>query len=403
MLLCFCLLLPIMLAGVNYQTHKVRKGDTLYALSRQYKVSVDEIKELNNMSGNNLSIGQVLKIKAQTVTSPAVIEPKKPAQSSVPAPQSSMNTAPQTSSTGTSPPGRNENLSEDYYYTVKAKDNLYRISLAHNIKLRDMLDWNGFVDENQLIRQGDKIIVKDPGDFVQNSGSLTEVPPTPQVQIQTQTQNQTQISSPSAEADSVLIQRVYIVQRKDTLYKIATENGMTVEELKRLNNLSSNEISVGQKLNLVTPRGMVQTQQTQPGLTEEVVRTKDKIRTDLIMPVQEYKIFSEYGIRNGRPHKGIDLGAKTGTSIYAVLDGTVVFSGYQGAYGNVIVVEHPEFVMTVYAHNEKNLVNVGDTVTRGQLIGTVGSTGNANGSHLHFEYRIKGKAINPRKVLPFDN
>ncbi|HCM16257.1 MAG TPA: transcriptional regulator, partial [Candidatus Cloacimonas sp.] len=68
----------------------------------------------------------------------------------------------------------------------------------------------------------------------------------------------------------------------------------------------------------------------------------------------------------------------------------------------VVVLEHPDFVMTVYAHNEKNLVAVGDTVQKGQQIAMVGSTGNATGSHLHFEYRIKGKAINPRKVLPLD-
>jgi len=77
----------------------------------------------------------------------------------------------------------------------------------------------------------------------------------------------------------------------------------------------------------------------------------------------------------------------------------VVFAGVQGNYGNVIVIEHPDFVMTVYAHNDANLVKVNDSVKRGQIIAHLGSTGNATGPHLHFEYRIKGKAINPRKVL----
>ena len=117
------------------------------------------------------------------------------------------------------------------------------------------------------------------------------------------------------------------------------------------------------------------------------------------MPV-DGKVWSEYGLRNGRPHKGIDIGAKQGTPIYAVLDGTVVYSGVQGAYGNVVVVEHPDFVMTVYAHNEKNLVSVNEKVKQGQQIATVGATGNARGAHVRFEYRLKGKAINPRKVLP---
>jgi len=173
---------------------------------------------------------------------------------------------------------------------------------------------------------------------------------------------------------------------------------MTVEELMQLNNLTSPDIKVGQKLYL---SGKPRPEITTPPevLTEEEIMKREKIRTDLIMPV-EGKVISEYGLRNGRPHKGIDLGAKAGTPIYAVLDGTVVYSGVQGSYGNVIVIEHPDFVMTVYAHNEKNLVNVNDVVKQSQQIGTVGSTGNAQGTHLHFEYRLKGKAINPRKVLP---
>jgi len=198
----------------------------------------------------------------------------------------------------------------------------------------------------------------------------------------------------------VVIERVYIVQRKDTLFKIASENGMTVDELKKLNNLSSNEIKTGQKLYLAGKPRTSSSSAVTERLTDEEVQKRDRIRSDLYMPV-EGKVISEYGLRNGRPHKGIDIGAKSGTPIYAVLDGTVVYSGVQGAYGNVVVIEHPDFVMTVYAHNEKNLVSVNDKVTKGQQIATVGSTGNAQGSHLHFEYRLKGKAINPRKVLSF--
>jgi murein DD-endopeptidase MepM/ murein hydrolase activator NlpD len=115
----------------------------------------------------------------------------------------------------------------------------------------------------------------------------------------------------------------------------------------------------------------------------------------------EGKVTSEFGLRHGRPHKGIDIANKTGTPIYAVMDGVVLFSGRQNGYGSVIIVEHPDFIMTVYAHNEINLVREGDKVLQGQQIATMGATGNATGPHLHFEYRIKGNAINPRKVLPF--
>ena len=88
-----------------------------------------------------------------------------------------------------------------------------------------------------------------------------------------------------------------------------------------------------------------------------------------------------------------------GTAIHAVQRGTVVFSGRQRGYGNVIILEHDDYVMTVYAHNESNLVRLGDTVDKGQPIATLGNSGTSTGPHLHFEYRVQGKAIDPVQVL----
>ena len=65
-----------------------------------------------------------------------------------------------------------------------------------------------------------------------------------------------------------------------------------------------------------------------------------------------------------------------------------------------VILEHDNLTMTVYAHNESNLVRLGEKVKKGQPIATVGQTGNATAPHLHFEYRVEGKAINPREVLP---
>lgn len=383
------LIIPALLLAAP-QTHKVRKGDTLYSLSKKYGTTVNELMKLNNLSSSSLSIGQKLIVKAEAPkpkpkpATPPVVAPPSPSASTLPVPIPETSSPP--AALATSPP---VNLAEEFYYAVKAKDNLYRIAVNNGITLAELLSWNGFADSSVPIHPGDRIVIKNPSGF---SGPNA---PTPSLQIPPQTTH----ASP-ASPDTVVIERVYIVQRKDTLFKIATENGMTVDDLKKLNNLSSNEIKTGQKLYLAgKPRSGTPIPIAEQ-LTDEEVQKRDRIRTDLFMPV-EARVISEYGLRNGRPHKGIDLGAKNGTPIYAVLDGTVVYSGVQGAYGNVVVVEHPDFVMTVYAHNEKNLVSVNDKVTRGQQIATVGSTGNAQGSHLHFEYRLKGKAINPRKVLAF--
>lgn len=379
------LIIPALLLAAP-QVHKVRKGDTLYSLSKKYGTSVNELMKLNNLSSSNLSIGQRLIVKAeapQPKPKPKPV-PAEPAASEPPQP---LPQTPSDAQGDISPPPAN--LSDDFYYIIKPKDNLYRVAVNNGITLAELLAWNGFANSSVPIHPGDRIVIKNPATY---SGST---PPTPSLQnpVQPTTQN-------PASQDSVVIERVYIVQRKDTLFKIATENGMTVEELKTLNNLSSNEIKTGQKLYLAGKPRTVSPTTALERLTDEEVQKRDRIRSDLFMPV-EGRVISEYGLRNGRPHKGIDIGAKSGTPIYAVLDGTVVYSGVQGAYGNVVVIEHPDFVMTVYAHNEKNLVSVNDKVTKGQQIATVGSTGNAQGSHLHFEYRLKGKAINPRKVLSF--
>ncbi|HQC31709.1 MAG TPA: LysM peptidoglycan-binding domain-containing protein, partial [Candidatus Cloacimonas sp.] len=377
------LILPLGLSAED-QIHIIKKGDTLYSLSKRYGTTVDELKRLNNLSDNNLSIGQKLIVKKD-------VKPSKPI---VPVPVTKPAT-PEITESSSSPqisalPGSEINPSlslekkipADYYYTVKAGDNLYRIAINHNIKLEELLAWNNFANSSIPIHPGDKLVIKNPA----------ELPETKIVPEEVISEPNPAVATVPAKNDTVLIERVYVVQKKDTLYRIATNNGMTVEELMQLNNLTSPDLKVGQKLYLSGKPRPEPLPSPTAILTEEELMKRDKIRDDLIMPV-EGKVISEYGLRNGRPHKGIDLGAKAGTPIYAVLDGTVVYAGIQGSYGNVIVIEHPDFVMTVYAHNEKNMVNVNDVVKQGQQIATVGATGNAQGTHLHFEYRLKGKAI----------
>ena len=99
--------------------------------------------------------------------------------------------------------------------------------------------------------------------------------------------------------------------------------------------------------------------------------------------------------RDGRPHNGIDLSAPYGTYIYATGDGTVTRAEHSGGYGKVIVIDHGFGYETRYAHMQSFNVEVGSEVKRGQLIGTVGSTGWSVGPHLHYEILKNGKYINP--------
>jgi murein DD-endopeptidase MepM/ murein hydrolase activator NlpD len=102
----------------------------------------------------------------------------------------------------------------------------------------------------------------------------------------------------------------------------------------------------------------------------------------------------------GRNHWGLDIGAPSGAPVSAAQGGKVVLAGWNGDYGNLVAIDHPNGLQTRYAHLSKFNVSVGATVTQGQLIGAVGSTGNSTGPHLHFEVYLNGAHQNPRNYLP---
>ena len=121
----------------------------------------------------------------------------------------------------------------------------------------------------------------------------------------------------------------------------------------------------------------------------------------LSMPLSG-RITSTFGYRRHpithvyKLHTGIDIAARTGTPIHAAADGTVILSGWMGAYGNAIIIDHGGGVSTLYGHCSRLIARVGQDVKRGQVIAKVGSTGYSTGPHCHFERRENGKPINPR-------
>ncbi|MDD7805998.1 MAG: peptidoglycan DD-metalloendopeptidase family protein [Endozoicomonas sp. (ex Botrylloides leachii)] len=101
-----------------------------------------------------------------------------------------------------------------------------------------------------------------------------------------------------------------------------------------------------------------------------------------------------------RPHRGVDYAASTNTPIKAAGDGRIKFAGWQSGYGKVVYIQHPNNIVTVYAHQNKirRGLKKGDTVKQGQIIGYVGKTGWATGPHLHYEFRVNGRHRNPVTV-----
>ena len=97
-------------------------------------------------------------------------------------------------------------------------------------------------------------------------------------------------------------------------------------------------------------------------------------------------------------HTGVDLGAPMGANFIAANDGVVTKAGYNGAYGNMVIIDHGGGISTLYAHGSEILVTVGQTVKKGDNILKVGSTGYSTGAHAHFEVRVNGQPVNP---LPY--
>ena len=257
---------------------------------------------------------------------------------------------------------------------------------------------------------------------------------------------------------------VYLVSRGDSLWKIARDYSLSVDELKQANpHIQGENLQIGDEINLIVPEPMVnvitverltveekipfetnysydnslwkmQTKVLKPGEngTKEVVyqitrengaetfreiiqetvikepepqliaRGTAEIPSrgtgSFIWPVQgSGRITSGYGWRSGSFHAGVDIAASKGTPVLAADSGVVAFVGWDGGYGNSVVIFHGHYY-TRYAHNSTNNVATGQAVNKGQVIAKIGITGRSTGSHLHFEIRtggIYGQTINP--------
>jgi lipoprotein NlpD len=201
----------------------------------------------------------------------------------------------------------------------------------------------------------------------------------------------------------------HTVQQGQTLYRISRVYAINLETLKRVNNIHDpTQVKIGQRLWIPNARRVLPVSgnesatppSRQAARGAEIPVGKPVPRGYLAWPVKG-TLSSGFGIRNGKHHDGIDVAADPGAKIAAAADGKVVFSGWgPRGYGLMVIIKHPNHLMTVYAHNARNLVGVNATVEKGQSIAQVGSTGRATGPHLHFEVRNDTHPVDPLLYLP---
>ncbi len=122
------------------------------------------------------------------------------------------------------------------------------------------------------------------------------------------------------------------------------------------------------------------------------------------MPLKtSFRYTSGFGRRWGRMHEGTDLAGALGSPVYATADGTVVHAGWESGYGNLVRIRHEFGLETRYGHLSKVRVEVGQKVSRGDRIGDMGNTGRSTGTHLHYEVRVNGSAVNPMTFIKAAN
>ncbi len=190
----------------------------------------------------------------------------------------------------------------------------------------------------------------------------------------------------------------------ENLFRISKAYDVPLEELARINAIRDpGHIRVGQRILIPGATRPLPVETITPtedvSVTRSTAPTPDQTYDALLAPVNG-TINSGFGPRNGSFHDGVDIGAPEGTPIVAVAQGEVVYSDQLRGYGNMVIVRHAGGIVSVYAHNQINLVREGQQVARGEVIAKVGSTGRVSGPHLHFELRKNNAAQDPMLYLP---
>lgn len=202
--------------------------------------------------------------------------------------------------------------------------------------------------------------------------------------------------------------RVHVVQRGENLYRIALEYGLSADEVADANEITDpTQLAVGRELVIPDRKGggaaastrTTSRPQVRPSVSRREPARGKREGALLNWPVQGV-LYSRFGPRGATRHDGIDIAAPEGTKIGAAADGVVIYSGVQRGYGNIVIVRHGGDLISLYAHNQRNLVKEGDEVKAGQPIATVGATGRATGPHCHFEVRRGTEPHDPLDFLP---
>lgn len=265
-----------------------------------------------------------------------------------------------------------QNQATEVIYTIQSGDTLGQISYNTGIPLEEIIAMNDAIEnENSTIHVGQELII-----------SVPEPPLTISYVVTEYREEEYQAETIYIDNDSWYTTKSVTLQNPSTGFRRA---------------ISSVTYHNGEayKTDILKQEVLMEA-------VPKIIERGTQIPPTYIKPLSGGYLTSGFGYRSfrgGGYHYGMDWACPTGTTIYASSGGTVTRAAWSSSYGYVVYIQHPGGVETRYAHNSRLLVSKGQTVSQGQAIALSGNTGDSSGPHLHFEYRINGKAVNPKNYI----
>lgn len=262
---------------------------------------------------------------------------------------------------------------EEKSYKVKDGDVLGKIAAAHDLKIKQLIDLNPGITEETVLQIGQKINVTVHKPYIEVMVSKEKFK-----------EEEMAFEKEVIEDKSMFKGDTKVKQKgkkglRAVTYEVTERNGQTIKK------------EVAAEKILKEPVNDIKIKGT------KVVPSRGS--GSLAWPTSGGYVSSKQGYRWGSFHKGIDIARPSNYSIKAADNGVVASAGWDGGYGNKIVINHNNGFRTIYAHLSSVNVRPGQTVSKGSSIGVMGSTGNSTGTHLHFEVYLNGKLQNPLSYL----
>lgn len=440
-------------------TITVQPADSLWSLARQYDTTVAALKAANGLSSDLIKPGQVLQLPTAeadsnvaeggafvaaaflapdtdlvnsmvTVASPPVVgAPAMVAAAVAPSAAAAVAAAPAPAPAPAVQAAAAPAAEAATVHRVQAGDALYSIAVRYGVSVDDLIVWNQL--DGTLIRPGQELRL----------AAAQDAPPAPALSVQVQAGDSlwgiarahdttvealaaaNGISSgsvlrvgqslvipgryeavhattgaPTADVGGPAPTEIRVLPG-DNLWTLARQHDTSIASLMNLNGLSNDRLTVGQVLRVMPgPDVSVAAAAAVAG----AAAPQPEMTTGMVWPLVGL-ITSEFGWRRLRiagsnMHYGLDIDGDTGDPIRSATEGTVTFAGWRGGFGNLVIVSNGS-TDYYYAHASALLVRAGESVGPGQLIARVGATGNATGSHLHFEIRVDGTPVDPLPIL----